>query len=259
MHEILTCSLIALSAGPLGVCLILRRMTLMADALSHGLIPGMALGYALMGVHSLWASVIGGGSTLLLACGARRLAQHTAMTQESVFAAFSLITMALGLGILSMSEHHCFHHVLSGSLDIGAQHTLLAFCVALVTGSFWYIYGRDFMMNCFDPLFFKAHRATQKGMETIFMAVLILNLLTSLQILGTLMSLGLIILPALIAYNFAANLWIIQWSAALIGIVSSLLGILLSHQRPDLCGVFIVGILGIFYVFSIVYNKKSTF
>src|SRR6188472_1147237 len=93
---------LALGAGPVGVILMLRRMALTGDAMAHAILPGAAVGFLVAGL-SLPAMTVGGlvaGFAVALLSGA--VARFTALREDAALAAFYLISLALGVMIVSM-------------------------------------------------------------------------------------------------------------------------------------------------------------
>src|SRR6516225_8468227 len=92
---------IALGAAPIGVILMLRRMSLMGDAMAHAILPGAAVGFLLAGLN-LFAMTLGGlvaGLVVALLAGA--VARTTELKEDASLAAFFLVSLALGVTIVS--------------------------------------------------------------------------------------------------------------------------------------------------------------
>src|ERR687898_1969348 len=106
---------LSLGAGPIGVFLMLRRMSLVGDAMAHAILPGAALGYLVAGL-SLPAMTFGGilaGS--LVAISAGLVARFTALKEDASLAAFYLISLALGVTLVSLKGSNVdLLHVLFG-------------------------------------------------------------------------------------------------------------------------------------------------
>ena len=97
------CFGLALGCGPIGTFLVIRRMSLMGDALSHAVLPGAALGFILGGL-SLPAMSLGGvGAGLTVALLSGLVTRITPLREDASFAAFYLISLALG--VLLVSTH----------------------------------------------------------------------------------------------------------------------------------------------------------
>ena len=92
-QALLGCIALALSAGPVGVFLMLRRMSLTGDAMAHAILPGAAIGYLLFGL-SLTAMTVGGiVAGLAVAIGSGLVARHTLIREDTSLAAFYLISL----------------------------------------------------------------------------------------------------------------------------------------------------------------------
>lgn len=116
-RALVACIALSLSATPLGVFLLLRRMSLVGDALSHAVLPGAAIGYLLSGL-SLVAMGVGGaiaGLTVALLSGA--VSRYTPLREDASFAGFYLGSLALGVTLVSLRGSSVdLLHVLFGSL-----------------------------------------------------------------------------------------------------------------------------------------------
>ena len=101
-RALVACLALSISAGPIGVFLVLRRMSLMGDALSHAILPGAALGFLVAGL-SLWAMSLGGlVVALVVALSAGVMSRVTPLKEDAALAGFFLISLALGVLLVSM-------------------------------------------------------------------------------------------------------------------------------------------------------------
>jgi zinc/manganese transport system permease protein len=250
----LACIIIALSSGPLGVFLILRRMTLMADGLSHGLLPGAAVAGAFFG-HSLLAlHTIGFAVALGLACITTWFAHRSILGTDAVFSGFALWAMSAGLLIYQQCDHHM--HLLTGSIG-GVNRIMVGVmtCVCVATLLFCWRAYRPLILSCFDPVFFRMQGGKSQHIEMIFLIVLTMNLMAAFQVLGTLMGLAFVILPALTMRIFSDRIPYMCYGAICIGILASVLGLMVLGSTSDRSGTGIVFIMGCIYGAALLYER----
>ena len=189
---------LALSGSPLGVFLVLRRMSLAGDALSHAILPGVAVGYLVAGL-SLPVMTAGGlvaGLAVALLSGAA--AKFSMLREDASLAAFYLVSLALGVTLVSIKGSTIdLLHVLFGSalsLDDAALYLLAG--VASVTLALLAIFYRALVLDTLDPVFLRRASAWGEFIPFLFLALVVLNLVAGFQALGTLMAVGLMMLPA---------------------------------------------------------------
>src|ERR1700722_7558928 len=149
---------LALGGAPIGVFLMLRRMSLVGDAMAHAILPGAAIGFLLAGL-SLFA-MAGGGviAGLLLAIGAGLIARATPLKEDAALAAFFLVSLALGVTIVSVKGNNIdLMHFLFGSVLAGGGPALLLIVgltsVALVVLA---LIWRPLVLECVDPGFLRS-------------------------------------------------------------------------------------------------------
>lgn len=244
---------LSLAAGPLGVFLIVRRLSLMGDALSHAILPGVAVGYLIAGL-SLPAMLVGGGVTgVLVALFSGWVARIAPIREDTSFATFYL--MSLGLGVLLVSlrgSNMDLLHVLFGSvLGLDNAALLLVSGVSSLSLLVFAVIYRPLVMDSIDPYFKRAHARVSLLAHMSFLFMLVLTLVAGFQILGTLMVVGLMILPAAAArflgQGSAAQLLI----AAVLAIVASYLGLLASFHYDVPTSPAIILIAGVFYLIAL--------
>ncbi len=248
---------LAVSAAPLGVFLTLRRMSLLGDALTHAVLPGVALGFMLFGL-SLPAMALGGVlAGLLVAALAGLVSRATALKEDASLAAMYLVALALGVTLISRqgSQLELLHILFGSALGVDAQGLLLVAGVASVSVLLLAAFYRGFVLETFDPLFLAAATGSRPWVwQQLFLMLVVVNLVAGFQTLGTLMAVGLMMLPAV-----SARLWHESLSAQLLNAsaqaaVAGVAGLLLSYHLDTPSGPTIIGCAGALYGLSLLFS-----
>jgi zinc/manganese transport system permease protein len=250
---------LALSGAPLGVFLILRRMSLAGDALSHAILPGAAVGYLVAGL-SLPAMTFGGlVAGLLIAFATGLASRFTTLREDASLAAFYLVSLALGVTLVSLRGSNVdLLHVLFGSV-VGLDDAALILLagVSTLTLATLAIFYRALVLDTLDPMFLRQTSAMGEAIPFLFLALVVLNLVAGFHALGTLMAVGLIMLPAA-----AARLWTVRLAATLplsaaIGAICAYAGLVYSNETGAPTGPAIILAAGIVYFISLVFGRAG--
>jgi len=250
---------IALAGGPVGVFLMLRRMSLTGDAMAHAILPGAALGYLAAGL-SLPAMTLGGfAAGCLVALLSGLVARATALKEDASLAAFYLLSLALGVVIVSLRGSNVdLLHVLFGSvLALDDAALLLLGGVASVTLAMLALLYRPLVFECVDPTFLRSVSRAGGPTHLIFLGLLVLNLVGGFQALGTLLAVGLMMLPAVAARFWTADVSLMIVVATGIGLAASLVGLLVSYHAELPAGPAIVLAAGAAYIVSLVFGRAG--
>jgi zinc/manganese transport system permease protein len=235
------CLALSLAGPPLGVFLVLRRMSLMSDVLQHGILPGIALGAAAVGI-SVWAMGLGGIiAGLVVALLAGWLARATGGREDSQLAGVYLMALALGVAIVSAEHSIDLTQLLFGSVLAVDDAALLAMAgAATVTLPALALIWRPLILESFDPGFTAASGGRGGLWHLAFLALVVLCVVSGFVALGTLMSVGLMMLPAVAARHFAASLAGQVRASVLLAVLASYGGLLLSYHVDIPAGPAIV-------------------
>jgi zinc/manganese transport system permease protein len=253
------CIALSLSCAPIGVFLLLRRMSLMGDALSHAVLPGAAIGF-IWGGLSLPALALGGmAAGLLVALLAGITSHYTRLNEDASFAGFYLLSLAVGVLLISIwGSSVDLTHILFGSvLAVDTLSLLLLASVTTLT-FVWFAYCyRGFVLECVDTLFLAA--TSKKGLRYHlgFVFLTVLNLVAAFQALGTLMAVGLMMLPAASARLMADSLSGTLGLAIVLALLSSIGGLILSFQFDVPSGPAIIVFAGLIYVLALLLAPKG--
>jgi zinc/manganese transport system permease protein len=251
--------LLALSCGPAGVFLMLRRMSLTGDAMSHAILPGAAIGFLFYGLEIVPMTIGGIVVGLLVALGAGAVSRFTIQKEDASMAAFYLISLAFGVLLVSWHGSSVdLMHVLFGTvlaLDNAALSLIAAICLVTLAG--FGLVWRALVAECLDPLFLRSVSRMGAVVHLMFLALVVLNLVAGFQALGTLLSVGLMMLPAAAARFWSNRVAPMCLVAIGIGMVSCLAGLLISFHAALPSGPAIILSAGAIYILSIVVGPRG--
>lgn len=250
---------VCLGAVPVGIFITLRRMSLTGDAMAHAILPGAAIAYLLSGLSLIGLTLGGLLAGLVVAVLAGWVARSTHLKEDTSLAAFYLISLALGVLVLSHKGSNVdLFHVLFGNilaLDNAALWLLASIgSVSLLVLAFLY---RPLVIECVDPWFLRRSGRASSLAHYGFLFLMVINLVAGFHALGTLMAIGIMILPAAAARFWAKTLDAILLIAVLIGAAGCYAGLLLSFYFDLPAGPAIVLALGAVYTASIFVGLKG--
>ncbi|WP_115718428.1 metal ABC transporter permease [Gallaecimonas mangrovi] len=251
---------LGLGSGPMGVLLMQRRMSLVGDSMSHAVLPGAAIGFLIAGKLSLLAMGLGGlvaGLAVALLSGL--VTRTTSLKEDASFATFYLTSLALGVLIVSLRGSNIdLLHILFGTiLAIDAHALYLVGAIASFTLVVLALIYRPLVAECFDPGFLRAVGGKGPFYHFLFLLLLVLNLVAGFQTLGTLMAVGLMMLPAAIAQLWARTLPAIFAIATVSAAVSGFVGLLLSYHLGFASGPTIILTASVIYSLSLLLSPSS--
>lgn len=258
-RALVACLALGVGSGPVGVLLMLRRMSLVGDAMSHAVLPGAAVGFMLGGL-SLPAMGFGGlvaGLTVALLAGL--VSRFTALREDASFASFYLTSLAAGVMIVSAHGSSVdLLHVLFGSiLAIDAPAITLVAAIASFTLLLLALIYRPLVMECFDPGFLRSVGGRGSVYHVLFLLMVVLNLVAGFQALGTLMAVGLMMLPATAARFWAHSLAGLMLTSTVIATLSGLIGLIVSYHLSVASGPAIVLSASAFYALSLLFGRTG--
>jgi zinc/manganese transport system permease protein len=229
-NALAACVILAIGSTPLGFFLVLRRMGLVGDIMSHAILPGVAVAFLVSGMAVSSMTLAGLIAGVVVALMAVFLSRFTHLKEDAAFTLTYLVSMAIGVVLLSLKggDEELLHMLFGDMMEIKKEALWLMAGTSIFTLFTLATFYRSLLIECFDPDFLKSARRVPAGM--IFFVLLVINLISVFQALGTLMALGLMLLPAI-----AAGFWTRSLDRALplgivLAIISSYAGLLLSHH-----------------------------
>ncbi|EBJ7482292.1 metal ABC transporter permease [Salmonella enterica subsp. diarizonae] len=259
-RALVVCIALSVSTTLLGVFLLLRRMSLMGDALSHAILPGVAVGYLVNGM-SLMAMTLGGfvaGIAVALIAG--WVSRRTPLKEDASFAGFYLSSLALGVTLVSLrgSSVDLLHLLFGSILAVDRDAAIFVACVASITLICMAVFYRALVSEAFDSAWLEVNaRWVPALIHGLFLALLVLNLVAGFQVLGTLMAVGVMMLPAVAARCWTHTLPMMLMLSSLLGVLCAWLGLSLSWSEGLPAGPSIVLTASVFFFISVFFGTRS--
>lgn len=249
--------MVGVMSGIIGSFIILRGMSLMGDAISHSVLPGVAVAY-ILGINLMvGAAAFGVIAALLIGAVAAnsKLKNDTAI--GIVFSAF----FALGFILISMAESSTnLHYILFGNvLAVSDRDLMSTVAVLVIVVLFVVIFYKELLITSFDETFAKTYGLQTAYLHYGLMLVLTLVTVSALQTVGIILIVAMLITPAATAFLWTNRL---QWMlviAASVGAVASVIGLYLSYTMNWASGPAIVLMAAIMFLVSFVVSPKQGF
>ncbi len=248
------CLALSIGFAPVGIILIMRRMSLIGDSLSHAILPGTALGYVSAGAMSVGLMTLGGIITgLAVVFFSTLVTRNTSQKEDTSFASFYVISTAIGIILIRLKGgDEEVVHMLFGDAESIDNTTLLLVMAAVSLGlTVFAVIYRPLIIECFDPVFMRVSGARGGLYHHIFLALAVISLVAGFRALGTLMAMGLMLLPAASARFWVNNIGKILVISSAFATASSIGGLLISYHLHVPPGAAIVLVAAGFYLFSL--------
>ena len=252
---------VCLGAIPVGVFMTLRRMSLTGDAMAHAILPGAAIAYLLYGISVIGMTIGGLGAGLLVVALSGWVARSTHLKEDTSLAAFYLISLAIGVLILSVKHSNLdMFHVLFGNILALDNETILllaSICsVSLIAFSLIY---RPLVIECVDPLFLRRSGFASALSHYGFLGLMVINLVAGFHALGTLMAIGIMVLPAAAARFWVKTLDMTLIVSVMFGFIGCYVGLLTSYHFDLPTGPSIVLSIGVLYLVSLLVGREGSY
>ncbi|MEM1038681.1 MAG: zinc ABC transporter permease AztB [Pseudomonadota bacterium] len=251
--------LLSVSACPVGVFLMLRRMSLTGDAMAHAILPGAATAFLLYGLEIVPMTLGGLAAGLVVALGAGALSRLTVQREDAAMAALYMLSLAAGVMLVSLRGSSIdLMHVLFGTvLALNDEALMLIAIACAISVSTLAILWRALVAECLDPLFLRSVSPLGTLVHLTFLVLVVLNLVAGFQALGTLLSVGLMIMPAAAARFWTTRVVPMCALAVLIGATASVAGLLASYHAALPSGPAIILAAGFVYLMSVFFAPRG--
>lgn len=256
LQKALTTSImVGIICGVIGCFIILRGMALMGDAISHAVLPGVALSY-MLGINFFFGAVFTG---VLTAMGIGFISQNSRIKQDVSIGIMFTAAFASGIILITfMKSSTDLYHILFGNVlavrPSEMWSTLIIGIIVLVSISVFY---KELLVSSFDPTMAQAYGLPTRVIHYFLMILLTLVTVASLQTVGIILVVAMLITPAATAYLLTDRLWVMLYLSAGIGVLSSIFGLYFSYTYNLASGATIVLAATAIFILAFVFSPKQ--
>jgi len=237
----------------------LRRQSLSVSALSHTMLPGIALGIWVTGMLTQTNAFLGAlFACLMVGLGSVLVGRNSRIPQSTALAILYTSSFAAGVAALphlpvqTELEHWLFGDILT----VTDSDLYIVFAISAFTLIMANLFMRPLLLTLFEPNVAAAQGVPVRSMQYLTFTMLILMLVGSLQSVGCVLSVGLLVAPAAIMVLYTNNTSLLFWGGGAIGAFCSCFGILISPLFDIPSGPAIVIVLGAVFLLSFVFSPK---
>ncbi|HEY0827408.1 MAG TPA: metal ABC transporter permease [Bacilli bacterium] len=252
---LVTSVMVGIICGVIGCFIILRGMSLMGDAISHAVLPGVALSY-MLGINVFFGAVFTG---LITAIGIGFITQNSRIKQDTSIGLMFSAAFALGIIMVTLMKSSAdLYHILFGNvLAVPAAEMWMTFIVGVIVLSAIFIFYKELLVTTFDPTMAAAYGLPNRLIHYLLMTLLTMTTVASLQTVGIVLVVAMLITPAATAYLLTNRLWLMTFLAAGFGVFSSVVGLYYSFTYNLSSGSTIVLVATVIFMITFIFSPKQ--
>ncbi len=251
--------LIGFTNGFFSGFVVVRRTALSVSALSHTMLPGIALGILITGTLTQVNAFIGAlTAALFVGLGSVVVSRTSRVAQGTALAILYTTAFALGVAVLKyLHNYGDLEHWLFGDIRLVSSSDLwLAFGIGSIILLGSNIFFRPLLLTLFESDVAAAQGVPVRAMSYLLFGMLILALVTSLQAVGCVLSVGLLVAPAATLSLLTNRTPLLFWGGGLVGALGSVFALLLAYWTDIPAGPAIVIVLGTLFLLTFLLSPK---
>jgi manganese transport system permease protein len=235
---LLTSIMVGIICGVIGCFIILRGMALMGDAISHAVLPGVAISY-MLGINFFFGAVFSG---VLTALAIGFVTQNSRIKHDTSIGIMFTAAFASGIIMITLLKSSTdLYHILFGNvLAVRSADMWITLGIGLIVIAAVYLFYKELLVTSFDETMGAAYGLPVRFIHYFLMTLLTMVTVASLQTVGIVLVVAMLITPAAAAYLLTDRLWVMIFLAAGIGIISSIVGLYFSFTYNLASGATIV-------------------
>lgn len=248
--------LVSVLCAFVGTWVVLRGLAFVGDALAHGVLPGIAVAL-LVGVPTFAGAAVG---ALVMMGGVTVVRRRTRLSADTAVGLLFVGMLALGVIITSRSSSFSgdITRILFGEiLGVGREQLAWTALVVVVVAVVSFLFRRPFQLLCIDNDLAETSGFDARRYDTLMMTLIGLVVVASFQTVGALLVFGMLVAPSATAALFTRRIGTMMLVAALLGSLSTWVGLLVSYEADLAAGASVVATSVAFFLVSLVFRGAS--
>lgn len=253
-QALVTSIAVGIVSGFIGCFIILRGMSLMGDAISHAVLPGVAISYTL-GINLFIGAMVTG---MLTALGIGFVSQNSRIKNDTAIGIIFSAAFALGIILIAKAQSASnLNNILFGNvLAVPASEMWLTIGVGAFVVLAILMFYKELLVSSFDPTIAAAFGLPNRLIHYMLMTLLTLVTVAALQTVGIVLVVAMLVTPAATAYLLTDRLSVMLWAAALCGVTASIIGLYFSFIYNLSSGPTIVLAATALFVLAFLFSPK---
>lgn len=254
-NALITALVVGIVGGAVGCFIILRGMSLMGDAISHAVLPGVAISF-ILGINFFIGAIVFG---LLASTIITYIKSNSIIKSDTAIGITFSSFLALGIILIGIanSSTDLFHILFGNILAVQDMDMWITIIVSLLVLATITIFFRPLLLTSFDPILAKSMGVKVTFYHYLLMVILTLVSVTAMQSVGTILIVALLITPAATAYLYANSLKTMILISSALGALASFLGLFIGYSFNIAAGSSIVLTSALFFLISFFIAPKQ--
>lgn len=255
-NAFITAIVIGIVAGAVGCFIILRSMSLMGDAISHAVLPGVAISF-ILGINFFIGAIVFG---LLSSIIITYIKENSVIKGDTAIGITFSSFLALGIILIGLanSTTDLFHILFGNILAVQDSDKYLTIIVGLIVLTLITIFFKELLLTSFDPVLAKSMGMRVSFYHYLLMILLTLVAVTAMQSVGTILIVALLITPAATAYLYVKSLRTMLFLSSALGAVASVLGLYIGYTFNIAAGSSIVLTSTFMFLLAFLFSPKQS-
>ena len=253
IHALLMSLAIAFVCSIFSCFLVLKGWSLMGDAISHSVLPGLILAYILK--IPLIIGAFGSGFLTIFIIG--YVKNNSRLKEDTTMGIIFTFMFALGLVILGKieTELHLMHILFGNMLGILKVDLMISLLISSICSIIMILKKKDFLLYCFDSVFIKSIGFSTKNLHYGLLALLSLSIISSMKAVGILLVISFLIAPGAIGFLLCKSFNTMLMISIITSVISCLFGTIISYHLDVATAPLIVLIMAGVFIFALTFNK----
>jgi manganese/iron transport system permease protein len=253
---LLAAVMVGVLCSVIGCYVVLRSMAFLGDAMAHAILPGIAIAYLLKGNLTIGALV----AAVVVALGIGAFSQRGTIKEDTAISIMFTAALALGIALISSIRTYAvdLSHILFGNvLGVSPSDLWLTAILGVVILVITLICYKPFLVITFDPLLASTLRLPVQFLRNLLLVLLAMTIVTSMQTVGVGLVAAMLVTPGATAFLLTKRLPAMMGLAALLGALSSLVGLYISYYLNIASGSTIVLTATLFFLLAYLFSPRK--